>query len=54
MKIAIASSDNEKYVEHFGKAQKFIIYEFDGEKVEFIEIRDSPKVPGENINGKNH
>ena len=47
MKIAIASSDNEEYVEHFGKAQKFIIYEFDGEKVDFIEIRNSPKVPGE-------
>lgn len=47
MKIAIASSDNEEYVEHFGRAQKFIIYEFDGEKVEFIEIRESPKESGE-------
>ncbi len=47
MKIAIASSYDEQYVEHFGKAQKFLIYEFDGEKAEFIETRESPKEPGE-------
>ena len=47
MKIAIAASDDEKYVEHFGKAQKFLIYEFDGDKEEFLEIRGSPKEPGE-------
>jgi predicted Fe-Mo cluster-binding NifX family protein len=47
MKIAIASSDDEDYVEHFGKAQKFLIYEFDGEEAKFIETRDSPKEPGE-------
>jgi predicted Fe-Mo cluster-binding NifX family protein len=47
MKIAIASSDDGKYVEHFGKAQKFLIYEFDGEKAEFLQTRESPKEPGE-------
>lgn len=47
MKIAIASSDDEKYVEHFGKAQKFLIYKFEGEKSEFLETRESPKEPGE-------
>lgn len=47
MKIAIASSDDERYAEHFGKAQKFLIYEFDGEEVEFLETRESPKEPGE-------
>jgi predicted Fe-Mo cluster-binding NifX family protein len=47
MKIAIASSYDEEYVEHFGKAQKFLIYKFDGEEVKFIETRDSPKEPGE-------
>lgn len=47
MKIAIAASDDEKYVEHFGKAQKFLIYEFDGEKEEYMETRESPKEPGE-------
>jgi len=52
MKIAIASSDDEDYVEHFGKAQKFLIYEFDGEEAKFIETRDSPKEPGENTSGE--
>jgi predicted Fe-Mo cluster-binding NifX family protein len=47
MKIAIAASDDEKYAEHFGKAQKFLIYKFNGEKEEFLETRDSPKEPGE-------
>lgn len=46
MKIAVATS-NDKGVEHFGKAQGFMIYEFDGENVTFIEKRDSPKIPGE-------
>jgi predicted Fe-Mo cluster-binding NifX family protein len=47
MKIAVAASDDEKYVEHFGKAQKFLVYEFDGKKEEYLETRESPKVPGE-------
>jgi predicted Fe-Mo cluster-binding NifX family protein len=47
MKIAIAASDDEKYVEHFGKAQKFLIYEFNGEEEKFIETRESPKETGE-------
>lgn len=47
MKIAVASSDNEKFTEHFGKAQKFLIYKFDGENVEFLEIRESKKNPRE-------
>ncbi|HML05862.1 MAG TPA: NifB/NifX family molybdenum-iron cluster-binding protein [Methanobacterium sp.] len=46
MKIAVATS-NGKDVEHFGKAQKFMIYEFDEENVNFIEERDSPKIKGE-------
>ncbi len=47
MKIAIAASDDKKYAEHFGKAQKFLIYEFDGEEIEFLETRASPKESGE-------
>ncbi|MCE5215018.1 MAG: dinitrogenase iron-molybdenum cofactor biosynthesis protein [Methanobacterium sp.] len=47
MKVAVATTDNEKYAEHFGKAQKFLIYEFDGEHMEFIETRESPKETGE-------
>lgn len=47
MKIVVASSNDGKYSEHFGKAQKFLIYEFDGDNAEFIESRESPKKPGE-------
>lgn len=47
MRVAVAVSDDEKFTEHFGRAQKFLIYEFDGEKVELIDRRESIKVPGE-------
>lgn len=46
MKIAVATSNGED-VDHFGKAQEFIIYEFDEENVNFIEKRESTKVKGE-------
>lgn len=46
MKIAVASSDG-KDVDHFGKAQGFMIFEFDQENVQFIERRKSPKTKGE-------
>ncbi|WP_414469556.1 NifB/NifX family molybdenum-iron cluster-binding protein [Methanobacterium sp. ACI-7] len=46
MKIAIATS-NGKDVDHFGRAQGFMIYDFDEENMNFIEKRDSPKVEGE-------
>ncbi|MGZ7046992.1 MAG: NifB/NifX family molybdenum-iron cluster-binding protein [Methanobacterium sp.] len=45
MKIAVATS-NDKDVDHFGKAQGFMIYEFHEENVTFIEKRDSPKIEG--------
>jgi predicted Fe-Mo cluster-binding NifX family protein len=47
MKIAVATTDEGRYAEHFGKAQKFIIYEFDGEKADLIDTRESPKELGE-------
>ncbi|UTB31606.1 MAG: NifB/NifX family molybdenum-iron cluster-binding protein [Methanobacterium sp. ERen5] len=47
MRVAVAVSDDEKFTEHFGRAQKFLIYEFDGDKVELIDRRESKKVPGE-------
>lgn len=47
MKIAVAATDNEKLVEHFGKAQKFLIYNFDGDHAKFLESRESPKEKGE-------
>jgi len=46
VKIAIATS-NFKDVDHFGKAQKFMIYEFHEENMVFIEKRDSKKIKGE-------
>ncbi|HHV75505.1 MAG TPA: FeMo cofactor biosynthesis protein [Thermoanaerobacterium sp.] len=39
MKIALASSDGENVDSHFGKASRFIIYEFDGEKAEMVDER---------------
>lgn len=47
MKIALCTSDDEKYTEHFGKAQKFLIYTYNGLKMEFMEKRESIKIPGE-------
>lgn len=47
MKVAVAASEDGKFTEHFGRAQKFLIYEFDGEKMEFLEMRESPKDAGE-------
>jgi predicted Fe-Mo cluster-binding NifX family protein len=47
MKVAVAASDDEKFTEHFGKAQKFLIYEFDGDNMGFLEMRESPKEAGE-------
>jgi len=46
VKIAIATS-NFKDVDHFGKAQKFMIYEFHEENMVFIEKRDSKKIKDE-------
>ena len=47
MRVAVAVSDDEKYTEHFGRAQKFMIYEFNGEDIELIDKRESKKIPGE-------
>ncbi|MDI9624047.1 MAG: NifB/NifX family molybdenum-iron cluster-binding protein [Methanothermobacter sp.] len=47
MKIAVASSDGENVDSHFGKASKFIIYEFDGEKAEMVDEREINIDPAE-------
>ena len=47
MRVAVAVTEDEKYTEHFGRAQKFMIYEFDGEDIELIDKRESKKIPGE-------
>lgn len=40
MKIALASSNGKNVDLHFGKAYKFFIYEFDGDKTHFAETRE--------------
>ncbi|MDI3484435.1 MAG: hypothetical protein PWQ74_1022 [Methanobacteriaceae archaeon] len=47
LKIAVASSDGENVDSHFGKASKFIIYEFDGEKAEILDEREVNVNPAE-------
>ncbi|KAF5088973.1 NifB/NifX family molybdenum-iron cluster-binding protein [Methanobacterium aggregans] len=47
MRIAVAASDDEKYAAHFGRAQKFLIYNFNEKNIEFVETRESAKLPGE-------
>ncbi len=47
MKIAVAVSEDEKFTEHFGKAQKFMIYEFVDGEMSFMEKRESLKISGE-------
>ena len=47
MKVAVATTDDEKFTEHFGRAQKFLIYEFNGENMELVDTRESPKESGE-------
>lgn len=40
MKIAVTTNDGVNVDEHFGKADKFHIYELTDSKLEFIEVRD--------------
>lgn len=40
MKIAITTNDGVNVNEHFGKADKFHIYDLADSKLEFIEVRD--------------
>lgn len=47
MKIAVASSDGINADLHFGKANYFSIYEFDEEKVIFLERRNVSITEGE-------
>lgn len=40
MRIAVASTDGISVNEHFGKAEKFLIYDLDEEHLEMIEERE--------------
>lgn len=49
IKVAVASSDGKLVNQHFGKAQKFLIFEIkDNGKQEFIELRETtPRCGGD-------
>ncbi|MBI5460376.1 NifB/NifX family molybdenum-iron cluster-binding protein [Methanobacterium sp.] len=49
IKVAAASSDGKHVNQHFGKAQKFLIFEIkDNGKYEFIELRETdPRCGGD-------
>ena len=53
MRIAVSVTDDEKFTEHFGRAQKFLIYEFDGEKLNLLIGENLLRFPVKNINGEN-
>ncbi len=40
MRIAIASTDGITVNEHFGRADRFLIYELEGESLEMLEERE--------------
>jgi nitrogen fixation protein NifX len=44
--VGIVSSDGKNINEHFGRAEKFYIYEIDGNNIEFIEERDAKEYSG--------
>lgn len=43
LKVALASSDGKNIDLHFGKAEKFYIYELKDKDFELVESRDAPK-----------
>jgi nitrogen fixation protein NifX len=44
VRIAVASNDGKVVNQHFGHAGKFLIFEFDGEKFHFMELREGTPV----------
>lgn len=44
MKIAVATSDGKNVDLHFGSAEIFLIFEIEEDSVNFIEMREKPKV----------
>ena len=39
MRIAVASKDGKEINQHFGHVERFLIFEVEGERVEFVEER---------------
>jgi len=46
MKVAVVSSDGKVINQHFGKASRFYIFEVDGDKIQFLEVRETIPVCG--------
>ncbi|MGF7119482.1 NifB/NifX family molybdenum-iron cluster-binding protein [Methanobacterium oryzae] len=45
MKIAVATSDGKNVDLHFGSADIFLIFEIEENNVNFLELREKPRVP---------
>src|SRR3990167_6812578 len=43
LKVAVASSDGRIINQHFGHAERFLIYEVDGDQINFVEERKVEK-----------
>ncbi|HEY0196184.1 MAG TPA: NifB/NifX family molybdenum-iron cluster-binding protein [Methanobacterium sp.] len=53
-KVAVASNDGKYVNQHFGKAQKFLIFEIDdGGEYKFLELRETPPRCGGSDDVKN-
>ncbi len=46
MRVAVVSSDGKVINQHFGKASRFLIFEVDCGKIQFIEIRETKPLCG--------
>ena len=46
MKVAVVSSDGKVINQHFGKASRFLIFEVDCGKIQFIEVRETAPLCG--------
>lgn len=44
MKVAVATSDGKNVDLHFGSAEIFLIFEIEDNDVNFLEMREKPKV----------
>jgi len=46
MRVAVVSSDGKVINQHFGKASRFLIFEVDCGKIQFIEVRATAPLCG--------
>ncbi len=46
MRVAVVSSDGKVINQHFGKASRFLIFEVDCGKIQFMEVRETTPLCG--------